>query len=357
MKKNIYILHEYYTPSHFKALYDECEKYGYKIKDYIIISEYSCIKRMLKTILKNKQFILPIKEYINNKKKFKKIKSDNDNILIVGIAPYNKLMKKYKKIFKSNYTIYFTSWTYWDKEDKYEHKGISRKEYINIINDTMKGVACVSSTTEKTIKGILNTNIKTSEVKHSIDVDEYKKKEIVNENIYKSRCKKFIFLGKLINRKNVDLIIQWINQSNEKFEFYFAGNGNLKSEIIDLSNKDSRVKYLGVLNKQTIKETLREYDYMVLPSKEEPYGIVLIEAMAAGIPCIVSNAIGPAEIITNEKNGFVIEGEVTIDSLEKVFRKSINLEYEKYENMHKHCVECSKKYSTETNIKKWIELI
>ncbi len=131
----------------------------------------------------------------------------------------------------------------------------------------------------------------------------------------------------------------------------------IKVNIRNLYNKDSRVKYLGVLNKQTIKETLREYDYMVLPSKEEPYGIVLIEAMAAGIPCIVSNSIGPSEIITNDKNGFVIDEEVTINSLEKVFRKSINLEYEKYENMSKHCIECSKKYSTETIIKKWIELI
>lgn len=355
--EKIYILHEYYTPSHFNALYKEANRNGYKIESYIIMSRINVIKKTIKDIIKTKNIIKPIKNYLKNEKNLMSLKKLDRSILIVGIAPYNKLIKKYNNIFKNNHTIYFTSWTYWDDANKKVHDGINRSEYINILNECTKGVACVSSKTEQTIKTVLNENIKTSEVKHSIDIENYRIKEQLDKCKFDQNIRKFIFLGQLIARKNVDLLIEWIKQSNEKFEFYFAGNGELKSEILNLCEIDSRVKYIGFLTKEEIRNTLKNYDFMVLPSKDEPYGIVLIEALSAGVPCIVSNAIGPSEIIENDRNGFVINDIDDINLLDKYLSKAINIEYSDYKTMSKNCIKDSRRYSTESVMKQWIKLL
>lgn len=354
---NIYILHEYYTPSHFNALYNQEEKNRYNIKDYIIISRVNMLKKVIKDAIKTKKVLESLKQYGKNEKKLKNLNKLENQILIVGIAPYNKLMKKYKRIIKKNHSIYFTSWAYWDKPQEKVYDGMLREEYIDILNNSFKGIACVSNQTEKSIKSILNKNLKTIQVRHSIDIENYDKKNDIEKYKFENSKRKIIFLGQLIKRKNVNLIIEWIKQSKEDFEFYFAGEGELKSEITEMEKVDKRVKYIGFLEKKEIKETLKNYDFMILPSKEEPYGIVLIEALASGVPCIVSNAIGPSEIISDGKNGFIIEEIDNIKELNRVLSKSINIKYETYISLSKNCIQSSLEYSKETLIKKWNQLM
>jgi glycosyltransferase involved in cell wall biosynthesis len=56
-------------------------------------------------------------------------------------------------------------------------------------------------------------------------------------------------------------------------------------------------------------EFIDTFDCLVLASKDEPFGLVLLEAMRAGLPVVASNAGGVPEIITNEVNGLLFEPE------------------------------------------------
>lgn len=349
-KGDIYILHEYGDDSHVKALFDEIDNYGYNIKGSIILSKRAIIKKFIKMFIKNKKHMQSISIFINNIKKSFSVKKIHDKILIVGIAPYDKLLNKYSKVFKNNDSIYFTSWQYWDGSDFPKGTIKNKEKFEKILKNNFKAVACVSDLTQKCVSRYFDFS---QVVNHSIKVDEYKKKVD-----YKIHGKiKFIYLGQLIERKNIKFIINWLEDNkSDKFELYFAGNGELADCIIKLSKKDKRVIYLGRISKEEIKKTLKNYNFLVLPSKAEPFGIVLIEALAAGVPCIVSNAPGPSEIIKNNFNGYIFDKN-NIKEFYRVMDKALNVYESEYYNMSKNCLFDAYKYDTKNIVKKWLKLI
>lgn len=79
-----------------------------------------------------------------------------------------------------------------------------------------------------------------------------------------------------------------------------------KEQLHDLVRKwniENRIKFIGF---QTEPEHLvRELDVLVLPSTGDPFGRILIEAMALGVPVIAARAGGIPEIVIHEKSGFL----------------------------------------------------
>jgi glycosyltransferase involved in cell wall biosynthesis len=353
-KGDIYILHEYGDDSHVKALFDEIDNYGYHIKGSIVLSKKAIIKKFIKGFIKNKKYILSINIFINDVKNLLMLKKIHNKILIVGIAPYDKILNKYNKVFKNNDCIYFTSWQYWDGSNFPRGSIKNKQEFENILKSNFKSAACVSNSTKKGIDKYFKFS---QVVNHSIKVDEYKKKMISTDVIIADEKIKFLYLGKLIKRKNIKIIVNWIksNTSNE-FKFYFAGDGQLTNDILKLSERDKRVIYLGRISKEEIKKTLKNYNFLVLPSKSEPFGIVLIEALAAGVPCIVSNALGPVEIIKNNFNGYIFDKN-NIEQFYEVMNHAININKNDYYKMSKNCLNDSYKYDTKNIVKKWLKLI
>jgi glycosyltransferase involved in cell wall biosynthesis len=347
--KKIIILHEYDAKSHFKALYEKGREFGYEVEDYIILSNKFLLKRFIKNIIKRNNIIQNIKKLIKEFMKKRKIKNIKNNILIVGIAPYDNLLNKYKKTIENNYSYYFSSWQYWNGEDFPKGKLKNKKEFEKIINKSFLGCAVVTKETKKELVKI-NENIEV--VNHSINIDEYKKKNSLDF----SNIKKFLYLGQFIKRKNIDYIISFLQKNQHlNIEFHFAGKGKMKKKIIKLSKQDNRIKLIGYMQKSQVKKKLKDYDYLVLPSKAEPFGIVIIEALSAGVPCIVSNALGPKEIIQDKKIGFVFNKD-DYNDFEKKMYEAINIDNDKYSEYSKNAINESKKYDTNYLIHKWIKL-
>ena len=137
----------------------------------------------------------------------------------------------------------------------------------------------------------------------------------------------------------------------------FIGKGDLDNLICEKSAMDSRIINLGFRSKEYIKAELCNYDYLLLPSEEEPFGIVLLEALASGVPCIVSNAIGPSEIIKNDYNGFIFDLKYKTVSFPYVMDCAIRLPMEKRLSMKKNALDSSQKYDSKIIIERWMKLL
>jgi glycosyltransferase involved in cell wall biosynthesis len=65
-----------------------------------------------------------------------------------------------------------------------------------------------------------------------------------------------------------------------------------------------RVHFLGLCH--NVPQLMKAVDFLVFPSRYEPFGLVVIEAMACGLPVITASTTGAAELVTPE-SGIVIE--------------------------------------------------
>jgi glycosyltransferase involved in cell wall biosynthesis len=146
----------------------------------------------------------------------------------------------------------------------------------------------------------------------------------------------FVFCNVAImdSRKRQDLIIEAFAEAfggDEDYRLVIAGDGKLKQSLIDLAEKlgvSAQVDVPGYLNRDEVKDLLDRSNVFVLASRAETFGVVVIEAMARGIPAISSNIDGTKEII-NSTNGIVFE-EGSKQGLTAAFRQLI-LNYDIYD--------------------------
>ncbi|MCK5693612.1 MAG: glycosyltransferase [Bacteroidales bacterium] len=125
----------------------------------------------------------------------------------------------------------------------------------------------------------------------------------------------FLWAGRLEHVKGVDLLLEAVKSLSDKTDVVFlvrlAGKGSLRAELeqqaVALGVNDL-VSFLGRLSREEMLKEMQEANCMVLPSRYEAFGVVLIEAMATGLPLIATRSGGPDSIVTKE-NGLLIERE------------------------------------------------
>lgn len=125
--------------------------------------------------------------------------------------------------------------------------------------------------------------------------------------------KTFLFVGRLDNFKGALRCLEAFNIINKKFpdwKFTIIGDGEDYQPILNyLSNKPLlklKVKLTGQLSKPEIALEMQQSDFLVFPSKHESFGLVITEALSAGLPVIVGNTTAPIEFV-DEKNGVLVQ--------------------------------------------------
>ena len=344
--KRVYICHQYYVPSHFKALYDCAKNYGYQIMDFIVLNSLAA-KKYHNQFIQQEGTEKADNWYNNNLLNQKKIWHLKDEIIVMGVFPYDSLLLQYEHVLSQNYSIYMTSWLDWHSGDVPFPYQDNKIKFMKVLTHSINGVACVSSRAEQEM---LPWNNATQVVNHSININNYKKKSDFK------RKRRYVFLGRFVGCKNIEAIIEYLKiNPEENIEVDFAGDGPLKESLQNYANYDNRLVLKGYLSKNEIKLHLHEYDYLILPSHIELFGIVLLEALACGVPSIVSNASGPTEIIRHDETGIAFQLNDP-KGFENAMNYSMELNDEQYEAMSKNAIRESRKYDVNEVIKKWVAL-
>jgi glycosyltransferase involved in cell wall biosynthesis len=93
--------------------------------------------------------------------------------------------------------------------------------------------------------------------------------------------------------------------------------GYLRQLCVDCG-VDGWCRFLGAATRQSIYDSLHQYDLLVQPSRYEGFGLTVVEGIAAGLPVLVSDIEGPMEIIAGGELGWSFKSEDAADLACKV---------------------------------------
>jgi len=91
-----------------------------------------------------------------------------------------------------------------------------------------------------------------------------------------------------------------------------VGEGPARNEIESVFKKsslDSNLHFTGSLKGQDLVDSYHAMDIFAFTSKSETQGMVLVEAMAAGVPVVALDAPGARDVVTHQKNGWLIDSD------------------------------------------------
>ena len=115
---------------------------------------------------------------------------------------------------------------------------------------------------------------------------------------------RIVGIGRLVHKKGFDLLLHAvaaIRDDGLDVTLVLAGSGPESRSLLRLSRElglENVVHFLGW--QDDVQQCLEDADVFVLPSRDEPFGIVCLEAMALGVPVIATRTDGPSEFLDDE---------------------------------------------------------
>lgn len=119
-------------------------------------------------------------------------------------------------------------------------------------------------------------------------------------------------LGRLAPAKAQHLLLEALGRLKEggaAFRAVFAGGGPDRQSLEDLARRlglSGDVEFTGPLGQDGVRELYRNADVFALPSFAEGLPVVLMEAMAMGIPCLTTHIAGIPELVRHGENGLLV---------------------------------------------------
>ena len=151
---------------------------------------------------------------------------------------------------------------------------------------------------------------------HLVDLGEFSRGRSIRESLGLSPHDIVVgTIAQICYRKGVDIVLETARLCLPRWNrLYFlligppaAGQESFAHDMMRRAKEyglNDRVRFLG--SRSDIPDLLASIDILLLPSRAEPFGIVIIEAMAAGVPVIASKVGGIPEVISSDEIGHTV---------------------------------------------------
>ena len=154
-------------------------------------------------------------------------------------------------------------------------------------------------------------------------------KEDKQSNLHQLQRPVFLFVGGIIPRKGLHLLLEACvvlqKQGYRNYTLLVVGDGAQRQELEAFSQTHELadcVKWAGRVNYGNLGAYFNSADVFVLPTLEDTWGVVVLEAMALGKPVLCSKWAGAAEMVIEGENGYLFEPQQP-EELAKVMRRFI----------------------------------
>ena len=121
-----------------------------------------------------------------------------------------------------------------------------------------------------------------------------------------------LFAGRMSSQKGPDILMEAIPSIlhfHNNAKFVFAGDGDMRGQVEQRAHQlgvAHATRFLGHQSSWALTDLFKATDCVCVPSRNEPFGIVILEAWSAGKPVVASVNGGPSEIIWHDVTGFKI---------------------------------------------------
>ena len=200
----------------------------------------------------------------------------------------------------------------------------NKKCKISVYNVFEKAdkIITVSSELKKIAVKNIGYNDKITIIGNGVSLNKLitKKNNIIHRNNTNYRI--ILSVSYLINRKGIDFNLKAFARLIDKYpnlKYLIIGDGLEKSHLTKLTSKlgiSKEVKFLGRLSHKEVMKYIAEADIFSLPSWNEAFGVVYIEAMAHGKPVIGCQGEGIEDFVEHGKTGLLVKPK-DVDSLVK----------------------------------------
>ena len=137
-------------------------------------------------------------------------------------------------------------------------------------------------------------------------VPSYEEKRQLREELGIREEKVLLYVGQFIPRKGVDVLLKAAGTLDENTGIYILG-GEPTPEYREMAKDLKNVHFVGFIKKAALIRWYQASDCMVLPTREDIWGLVVNEAMAFGLPVITTDrCVAGLELIRDGVNGYIV---------------------------------------------------
>jgi glycosyltransferase involved in cell wall biosynthesis len=128
-----------------------------------------------------------------------------------------------------------------------------------------------------------------------------------------------LFVGRMVVQKGPDILARAMPHVLRYYpstKFVFAGDGHMKNEVCAIANglgAGHALRVLGDKRGRDLHDLFKACDVVAVPSRNEPFGIVILEGWSAHKPVVSTKRGGPAEFVWHGVNGLQVDD--TVDSV------------------------------------------
>jgi glycosyltransferase involved in cell wall biosynthesis len=199
-----------------------------------------------------------------------------------------------------------------DAAGLYKSDAYVPRHFSHFVRESSWVTAC-SADTQTELFEYSGTN-RCTVVHNGIDQREFDCK-YANPRATNSRAYVFA-MGRHVHQKGFDVLIRaWHQLQLSDFDLVIGGSGTdteLLQELVRELKLEGSVHLIGRLDRTEVVSHLQHASCFVLPSRHEPFGIVVLEAMAARTPVIATAVGGVPEFVSDGVNGRLVPGDDVI---------------------------------------------
>lgn len=122
-----------------------------------------------------------------------------------------------------------------------------------------------------------------------------------------------LFAGRMVVQKGPDILVRTMPAILHHYphaKFVFAGDGHMRHEVCSLAHHlgvAHALRMLGMVRGRPLLDLFKACDVVAVPSRNEPFGIVILEGWSAYKPVVSTKRGGPAEFVWHEVNGLQVD--------------------------------------------------